>query len=188
MEKIHNYVKINDESVLEFGKNRWAGRKYDCRCFLEQLPYVTNKEHFLEDDCFCERLHNQFERFDLCDILFSALAFQYENACLSYLDWNAILFLLLNPAVSDCLFSFLEQNEFNEILEKEKIINGARWLFEKDSIFYLEEKCLYNFFKFLKVDPYKANLLISTTLEQNDFRVILNFLKNPKNVLTTKEF
>jgi len=95
---------------------------------------------------------------------------------------------LLNPAVSDCLLSFLEQKEFHEMLEKEKIIKGDQRLFENDSIFYLEDKCLDNFFKFLKVDPYKANLLISTLQDQNGFTIILNFLKNPENFLTTKEF
>lgn len=49
---------------------------------------------------------------------------------------------MLNLAVSDCLLSFLEQNEFHDMLEKEKIIKGAQRLFEKDSIFYLEDKCL----------------------------------------------
>jgi len=41
-----NYVKINNESVREFGKNRWAVTKYDSRLFLEQLPYVNKKSIF----------------------------------------------------------------------------------------------------------------------------------------------
>lgn len=90
---------------------------------------------------------------------------------------------MLNPFVSDCLLSFLKQNEFNETLEKEKVIKGAQVLFEQDSIFYLEEKCLDNLFIFLKIHLYAINILISNTIYQNDFTSILQVLNRTKMIL-----
>lgn len=147
------------------------------------MPYVKKKESFLTDERFGEKLQNQFATFELCELMASALTFHYDSTSLNYLDWNLLLLLLLNPAITDCLLRFLKENDFNENLEKEKVFQGVQRVFEKDSILYLEKNSLTNLFNFLQIEPYARDVLISMTLYSNNFTAILQYLSNKQLIL-----
>lgn len=115
----------------------------------------------------------------------SAITFKYDEEWLSFINWATIILLLFNPLVSDCLLSFLKENEFYEKVEKKKVIDGAKYAFKSMTILYLDEKSFINFFNLLNVDFSISEPIIATSLSASSdyFSAILKFLENDNLVL-----
>ncbi len=176
-------VKINEKSLKKLEKISWPGNKSEAGLVLTKLRYLTEKTDFLNDQRLSNKLQNQLLNWNLIEIMQSALIYKYQNISLTYLDWNLILCLLLNPVLSNCLISMLKENEFNEISEKDKVVCGAIKLFEKNIILYLEKDPLTNFLNFLRIDSSKIPSLVSYILEENDLTDLLEILKNKDYLL-----
>jgi len=151
---------------------------------LTQLRYSTNKNDLLNDSEISSKLQKDLSSWNLDEIMVAAIFCKYQGELLNFADWTRFISILLNPSVSDSLFSLLKQNQFNEVQQKKEVLFGAQYLFQYNAVL-LEEKCLKNFFDFLRIDDKTSNSLISSTLLKNDVIDILNFLKNEDSILLT---
>ena len=98
------------------------------------------KQELVEDYRFSSEARDQFSNLTLCQILKSALAFRYDNNEIYIGDWVTILLIFFNPIVTNCLFMFLTENNFNENVNKKEITSGAKYVFKSMVVLFFEEK------------------------------------------------
>ena len=178
-----NQVFIYEESFKKFNTRPWPGNQAEANLCLDELCSLTEKEDLLFDERLSLELQNNLSNWNLTDILFSILVFKYKDRALSFLDWTTFFSFFLHPKLSDPFFSFLKYNEFNEIEQKDIVLVGAKYFFERNVFFYLNEKGLTNFFDFLKIDSSISSPVISKTLLNGNFKEILKFLEEKSSII-----
>ena len=178
-----NHVIVHKKSFKKFNIKKWPGSKYEGELCLNNLCYLTDKEEIFPDDRVSLKLQKKISDWSLTEMMFSTLAFNYQGQILSFLDWAKLLHLLLHPLLSFSLSSFLKENQFNEVEQRNEVIFRARHLFEIYIILYLNEKSLKNLFDFLRIDLSISSTLISKTLLKDNFIDILKFLEEESCII-----
>lgn len=135
---------------------------------------------------FSETLLQKTKTWDLGNLVCSALAYRFDRKILNFLEWGEIAALLLNDVISRKLFVFLRKNKFFEVLNKNELIFGTKYMLRRSLFFGVSQNSIMNFLSFLKVDYVTSKKLAVLTLKSNNFDAILSFKKNEERVLLTQ--
>lgn len=127
----------------------------------------------------------QHEYSDLAtSVIFYYLKSQYKKyKILNFIDWEKLVFGLLNPKITDSIMFFLEEFDvMNFLLETEnqyQFLSGVTYYFGITATATKKSedlKEIKNLLKFLKVDQSLIDCLLEKTYNENNFESLMDFL------------
>jgi len=122
----------------------------------------------------------------LSDLVCSALWFTFEKKQLSTYSWSIFFTFLMHCSCTDSVLFFLEFSFVDKILLREDIINGVFFALENTRFFHVDINCVKNILIFLEIENDIIDKVILDVINQQNWKVIIEFLKKNQNQILRK--
>ena len=165
-------VKIVNPLYLTKGKYAFFADFNECESLLRSVYFSDSLVSLIEisdlSDTESFTKNPRLKDFNFATLVCSSLSFRYDREILSFLDWSRILECLINPYTSKKVFDFLKSNQFCKKENREKLLRGAEYFFQKrlqiSSFPTGKEKTIFRLFQFFELDRLVVENLTNSVL------------------------